>query len=132
MQRIESKHAALVRRWIEFLETNTVPDGLFSGDVQLDLSVPLWRLRRQGRDELAQVRVGSHPWTGTVPTFRVDDTATGFVIEWEERWSADGQDWYCREMARADVTHGLISAISIYCTGDWDEATQQRHAADEG
>ena len=35
---------------------------------------------------------------------------------------------YSREMARADVVDGAISAVSVYCTGDWDEALQARHA----
>ena len=30
-------------------------------------------------------------------------------------------------MFRADVADGAISALSVYCTGDWDEATVARH-----
>jgi hypothetical protein len=31
-------------------------------------------------------------------------------------------------MIRADVEGAAIVELSIYCTGDWDEATQRRHA----
>lgn len=79
-------------------------------------STARWALRREG-----------HPSPGEVPRWRADATATGFVIELEERWEQGGQRWYCREMARAELVGRLIGEISIYCTGDWDEAQQARH-----
>jgi hypothetical protein len=30
-------------------------------------------------------------------------------------------------MFRADVTDGAISEVSVYCTGDWDDALVARH-----
>ena len=36
-------------------------------------------------------------------------------------------DWYCREMARADVEDGKISELSVYCTGDWDRSRVDEH-----
>ena len=55
--------------------------------------------------------------------------STGSPLEFEERWEHDGQRWYCREMIRADVAEAGIVEMSVYCTGDWDEATQREHAA---
>ena len=60
---------------------------------------------------------------------RVEPTDHGFTIEFEERWDHEGQAWYCREMIRADVVGESIVEMSIYCTGDWDEARQREHAA---
>jgi hypothetical protein len=37
-----------------------------------------------------------------------------------ERWTDDDGEWYCREMARADVVDGRVAALSVYCTGEWD------------
>jgi hypothetical protein len=31
-------------------------------------------------------------------------------------------------MLRADVCDGQISELTVYCTGDWDEARQQEFA----
>jgi hypothetical protein len=62
--------------------------------------------------------------------WRCDPTPTGFVLEFEERWSDGAQRWFCREMARADVVGGAIASLSVCCTGDWDEALQRRHAAE--
>jgi hypothetical protein len=118
---------ALAEKFVTFLETNTVPVGLFAPDVFCDFSLPSWRLQTSGADAAVALRTGNHPSTGTVPRWRVDATPTGFVLEIEERWE-NGQQWYCRELFRADVVEGLVSQLSVYCTGDWDEATQARHA----
>jgi len=116
----------LAELFVEFLRTGSVPDGLFTEDVFCDLSLPQWRLQTTGRDELAALRRTSHPFHGTVPRRRVEVTDTGIVIEFEERWEADG-DWYCRELLRADVRDGAMSEVSVYCTGDWSPAVQDAH-----
>jgi hypothetical protein len=112
---------------VEFLETGSAPDGLFTPDVFFDVSVPHWRLQAQGRDEAVALRLGQHPAPGHVVRSRLDETPTGFVLEFEERWHAEGGDWYAREMVRADVREGAIAELSVYCTGDWDEAREEEH-----
>ena len=32
-------------------------------------------------------------------------------------------------MMRIEVTDGAIAGLTVYCTGDWDEARQAEHAA---
>jgi hypothetical protein len=112
-----------------FLETGTAPAGLFHADVSPDVSMPTWRIQADGLEELVRVRKDSHPWPGKVSRTRLDPTRNGFVLEFEERWVHAGQHWYCREMLRADVRHGQISELTVYCTGDWDEARQQEFVA---
>ncbi|MHB9859128.1 hypothetical protein [Streptomyces sp. YIM S03343] len=124
----------LAELFVRFIETNTAPDGLFTDDVFLDLSVPQWRVQTSGRDALVELRRRFHPPLGSVPRHRVDVTDTGLVLEWEECWEneQDEQDeqggWYCRELMRADVRDGAIDDISIYCTGDWDAGVRAAHA----
>ena len=104
-------------------------DGLFAPDVFLDLSLPQWRAadrHRRGRHRRAGKR---HPFPGQVRVERLSQTDTGFAIEFEERWEHEGQNWYCREMIRADVVDDTIVEMAVYCTGDWDEAKQQEHAS---
>jgi hypothetical protein len=118
----------VVARLIEFLETGEPPAGLLAPDMFLDLSVPLWRLQAATAEDAVAVRRQGHPWPGQVAVERVSQTDTGFAIEFEERWEHEGQHFYCREMIRADVVDDRIVDMAVYCTGDWDEATQREHA----
>lgn len=116
-----------VAKLIRFLETGSVPDGLFAPDVFADLSLPQWRLQSASAEQIVAIRADSHPFPGQVRVERVEPTDRGFTIEFEERWRSEGQGWYSREMIRADVVDGRIVELSIYCTGDWDEAKQREH-----
>lgn len=117
----------LVPDMITFLETGTVADGLFAPDVFFDFTSPLWRQQARGQDGLVAIRLAGHPGPATVVRHRVDPTRTGFVLEFEEEWDAEGEHWYAREMARADVTEQGISRLSVYCTGDWPSRLVARH-----
>lgn len=117
-----------VANLIRFLETGVVAEGLFSPDVFADLSLPQWRVQTVGVEAVVALRFDGHPSPGQVRVERVEPTDRGFTIEFEERWEHEGQRWYCREMIRADVVDDSITELSIYCTGDWDEARQQEHS----
>jgi hypothetical protein len=119
---------ALATKFVHFLETGDVPEGLFTDDVFCDFTVPHWRLQAQGMEEIVALRKHGHPGPGKVPRRRYDPTATGFVLEFEESWTDHNNDWYSREMARADVRGGSIAALSVYCTGDWDTAQRAEHS----
>jgi hypothetical protein len=119
----------LAGRFIEFLETGDVPEGLFTDDIFCDFTMPKWRLQSEGIAGVVALRKAGHPGPGTIPRWRCDATAHGFVLEFEERWEWDGKDWYSRELARADAPTGAISALSVYCTGDWDAEHRAKHAA---
>jgi len=112
---------------IRFLETGSAPAGLFAPDVFTDLSLPQWRIQSGTLEEVLAIRAQGHPCPGQVRVERVEQTGHGFTIEFEERWDHEGQRWYCREMIRADVVGESIVELSIYCTGDWDEARQREH-----
>ena len=114
---------------IRFLETGSVADGLFAPDVFADLTLPRWRVQTATAEQIVAERYAGHPSTGEVHVERVEQTDHGFTIEFEERWEQEGQQWYSREMIRADVVGDSIVDLSIYCTGDWDEARQREHAA---
>jgi hypothetical protein len=120
--------SATVAKLIRFLETGSVPDGLFAPGVFADLSLPHWRIQAATAEEILAIRAEGHPRPGQVRVERVEQTGHGFTIEFEERWDNEGQRWYCREMIRADVAGDSIVELSIFCTGDWDEARQREHA----
>jgi hypothetical protein len=118
----------LAGKLIRFLETGDAPEGLFRPDVFLDLTVPTWRVQASGAGDLIAVRKEGHRGPGTVTRWRADPTPGGFVFEFEERWNSEGQQWYAREMMRIEVAGGAITELTVYCTGDWDEARQAEHA----
>lgn len=104
----------LATSFIEFLETGTVPEGLFASNVFCDFTMPKWRLQAAGIDGVVALRKAGHPGPGRVPRWRTDATANGFVLEFEERWEQDGTDWYSREMARGRPgrpNHGALGLL---------------------
>jgi hypothetical protein len=115
-------------RFIAFLETGRAPDGLFTEDTFCDFTLPRWRVQAEGRANAIALRLRGHPGPGRVPRFRCDPTPSGFVLELEEEWQADGESWSCRELFRADLRGESIEALSVYCTGDWDTARRAQHA----
>jgi hypothetical protein len=123
----ETRTRELAEGLVRFLETGTPEAGLFSPDVFCDFTLPHWRLQAKGVHDLVALRRAGHPGPGRVVRTRLDETGSGFVLEFEERWEGDGRRWYARELARADVAAGAISQLSVYCTGDWDEQHEARH-----
>ena len=129
VQRVIDAHLT-AGRFVRWLETGEEPGDLFAPEAFADFSLPQWRLQAAGADVTA-MRTQGHPWPGTVTVERLDLTARGWVMQMTERWTDDqGAPWYCRELFRADVENGSITDITISCTGDWDEATVRKHAAE--
>ena len=127
-ERLKGEEARLARTLVRWLETGDRPEDLFAEDVFVDFTVPQWRLQSEEAAGAFALRAGSHPQPGDVAVRGLDRTSRGFLIEIEERWSAEGQQWYCREMIHCQVVGDRITKLWVYCTGDWDEATQRRHA----
>lgn len=120
--------AVAVANFITFLETGTVPEGLFAPDMFTDLTLPHWRIQAATAAEIIAVRAQDHHGGSEIAVERVESTEHGFTIELTERWDHEGQRWYCREMIRADLRGDTITELAVYCTGDWDEAKQREHA----
>ncbi len=124
----QSEVELAVDKLVRYLETGSAPAGLFAPDMFTDLTLPHWRVQAADAGGLLALRAGFHPYPGLVRVERLERTGHGFVLEFEERWTYGGQAWYSREMLRADLAGGLVTELSVYCTGDWDEARQHEHA----
>ena len=125
---LEARSAELTERLVGWWETGVRPDAMFADDVFVDLSLPQWRVQAQGADAAFRLREDNHPFPGSVTLESVDRSSRGFLLQIEERWDADGQRWYCRELVHCAVAEGRITELVVYCTGDWDEAVQRQHA----
>ena len=118
-----------IERLVDFLEVGAT-DGLFADDVFADITLPHWRVQAQGAANVIESKNGMHAPKGRTRIEKVMPSASGYTIKVEERWEEDGQQWYCREAFICDLdAAGLITEISVYCTGDWDEAAVAAHAA---
>ena len=124
---LEADLARLADALVQWLESAERPGDLFADDVFLDLSLPHWRLQEAGVHEAVGIREAQHPWPGSVRVEALDATSRGFLVQVEERWEAEGQQWYCRELMHAVVSGGRIAELHAYCTGDWDAEVQRRH-----
>jgi hypothetical protein len=124
-----SNARVLAEQFIAYLETGTAGPGLYAPDVFLDVTLPRWRLQARGREDALAVRRDNHPQPGQVPRWRFDPTPSGFVLEVEETWTDAGEQWYCRELFRADVGPNGVSELAVYCTGDWDTPRRGEHQA---
>jgi hypothetical protein len=119
---------ASVDRLGAFLETGAT-EGLFAPDVFADLTLPHWRVQVQGAEELIATKNGFHPPAGRTRVEKVLAARHGYTLKVEERWEDAGGQWYCREAFLCDLDdEGRITELSVYCTGDWDEAAVARHA----
>jgi hypothetical protein len=124
----QEQSSRISAQFIQFLETGQAAQGLFTEDIFCDFTLPRWRLQAAGLKDVIALRLYGHPGPGSVPKWRCEATASGLVMEVEERWSQDGKDWYCREMFWARVRGESIAELSVYCTGDWDVAREEEHA----
>ena len=119
---------ASVDRFVAFLETGAA-DGLFAPDVFADITLPDWRVQVQGAEEMIATKTSLHPPAGRTRVEKVLAAEHGYSLKVEERWEDGGQQWYCREAFLCDLDdEGRITELSVYCTGDWDEAAVARHA----
>jgi hypothetical protein len=125
---LEGGLADLAELFVGWLETGVRPEGMLGEEVFADLTVPHWRLQAEGVDAVFRLREDSHPFPGRVTVEALDPTSRGFLLKFAERWESEGQTWYSRELVHCLVTDGWVTGLDIYCTGDWDEATQASHA----
>lgn len=123
-----SEARTVAARLLQFLETGDAVPGLFHPEVFCDFTSPRWRQQALGIEPVVALRWRGHPSPGKVPRFRCDPTPSGFVLEVEEEWAHGGEEWYCRELFRADVEGEAITMLSVYCTGDWDRSRRAEHA----
>ena len=103
---------------------------VFTEDVFLDGHPPLWRFQIQGRDNVAAWLQGYSPDGADITVVRTVPTATGFVTEFVGRHDDGGDEMTDRKILLCDVRDRRIAELTIYCSGDWDNALRARHASE--
>jgi hypothetical protein len=121
----------MLDRFVRFLETAEDTDELLDPQVFVDYNVPHWRFQTQGAEILARQLKDDAPNGAKVTTGRPLATPTGFVVEADYvQDDQHGDDTRYRTMWAVETRDGRIAEIVLYCTGEWDKATQARQAAE--
>lgn len=117
---------------IRFFEDWRDRHSVFVADVFWDVNMPLWRYQAIGLDAIVQIHCrGYREGTMKVVSHRVDEMAGGFALEMEQTAvNRHGEETYSRLILLATVSDDRISEMRVYCTGDWDEETRARQAAE--
>jgi hypothetical protein len=117
----------IAERFVRFSETND-PAGVLADDVFADINVPEWRFQLEGVDSVVEWVRSEAPNGTRIPSWRSDPTASGVVVEVDQRYDVDGREHFSRNLHRLEVRNGKITEWTMYCTGDWAPETQERQA----
>ena len=118
----------LVERLADVFRTSEAGD-LFTDDVFLDGHLPLWRFQLQGRDAFAGWLHNFASNDATIAVVSAVPTVNGFVAEFTGEHPADGDIITFRQLMLCDVRDGQISAMTLYCSGEFNAELRARHAA---
>jgi hypothetical protein len=119
----------LSERLADFFRTADVSDVL-AEDVFLDGHPPFWRFQVEGRDAVGGWYRSYAPDGVATTVINVVPTATGFVTEFVGEHVEDGKLLTDRKVLVCQVRGEQISAMTVYCSGDWDAELRARHAAE--
>jgi hypothetical protein len=114
----------IAERFVRAMETNVTD--VFADDVFCDINVPEWRFQMQGGEAIREWLEGEQPHGCVVGSWASEPTASGVVVELEQRLG----DEISRNMHRLEVSDGKVTSWTMYCTGVWSLETQERQRRD--
>jgi hypothetical protein len=88
-----------------------------------DATVPGWRFRRRGPDQIVAQLYHWWPTPAELPSYRVTPTVEGVVLEFERRWLEHGERCGCRQVHVLVLDGERLRELRITCAGKWDEQT---------
>ena len=93
----------------------------YSGNVLLDLDMPMWRVQLQGRDAASQVLDEQLAVLPNLRTtwVRATKTADTVVAEYELRWDGPDGEQLSRAVSIFRLAGDRIVEHSDYCCGAW-------------
>jgi hypothetical protein len=94
-----------------------VPETVF------DASVPGWRFRLRGPEQIVSQLYHWWPTPGELPASRITPTAEGVVLEFERHWFEDGERCGGRQVHVLVLDGESLRELRITCAGKLDEQT---------
>jgi hypothetical protein len=119
----------LSERLADVFRTGHAGDVL-TDDVFVDGNPPFWRFQLQRRDSFNAWIKSFMPDGAETTVIRTIPTVSGFVTEFTGRHEADGEEMTDRKILVAELRHGRIAELTIYCSGDWNAELRARHASE--
>ncbi len=104
----------------------------YSGNVLLDLDMPMWRLQLQGRDAASQVLEEQLEELPNLRTtwIRATTAENTVVAEYELRWDGPDGEQLSRAVSVFRLAADQIVEHSDYCCGAWSPADIARNKAE--
>jgi hypothetical protein len=108
-----------------------VPGDLFTSDFFLDGHPPFWWFQIQGLEPFT-AWLGEYVAHGpAVDVVRTTTTDEGFLSEHLVSETVPDRGLLtARRLHVCVVRSGQIAEMTVFCSGDWDEALRERHAAE--
>jgi hypothetical protein len=114
----------------EAFRTGVVADH-FTTDFFLDGHPPFWWFQIQGLDAFTTWLEGYVAHRPEVTVVRTTATEDGFLTEHlTSETLPDRGLLTARRLHVCTVRAGQIASMTVFCSGDWDEALRARHAAE--
>ena len=103
---------------------------LLAPDVRCDINVPQWRFWITGAESVAAFLAAEEFHEGyRIAHSLVRPADDGAAVEIEAHFRHGVEECLVREVHLLRSGPGGISGLTVYCTGVWDAATIERHAA---
>jgi hypothetical protein len=94
--------------------------GVFSDDVVLDATVPMWRFHRRGAVATATELGGWFADAGRFEEFQTFDLPGGALVEFILTWEQHGVPHACHQTHRIEFGgDGRIRRLNAWCGGRW-------------
>lgn len=113
-----------VDRLLTAICAGAVPADLYTPDVELDATVPGWRMRHHGAAAVAAEYARWFADPGELTELHRRPTADGEVVEYTLRWSEGGASMEAHHVhvLTLDPTGTAIAADHVWCGGRWEAA----------
>lgn len=105
---------------------------LYTPDALYDMTLPQWQFQLQGPEAIvAQLKMYFDRGAVNVVSWKQRTGGFGAVVEEASRWMVQPEELYYRQV-HIFVTNADDKIIEhvIYCPGEWDKATVERHKAE--
>lgn len=110
----------VVDRFVSAIESASMSaSDVFAEDAVLDATVPNWRFRIHGGEEVRAELSGWYRQPGTFEDLRRTPLPGGELVDFVLAWTEDGVPHACHQAHRVGVAGGRIADLTTWCGGRW-------------